>query len=552
MPATTRKGKAKSASSGDGDNPSETEAIEAADDRSGRARKPSKKQAEINEDKQTAVKRKLEAMQKEYKKLKQQAKKLKTSKAGSKTSESAGNASESSSESSSFSPESEEEDETVATTRKHQSADATARLAVCHFRVIARLRLAVHRLRATARLPVHRLRVNVHGRAVSFVTSASWSFAISPLLAYCTRPLTLAPLATTLLGPFIIIPTPFIPTAPPSPLALPPIITITRPLPSWPLIFEQPDHLGAPPPALPAQAGQPPTGDLKDPPFLHGRTPTGKPKAGDYEAHVNKMIVRACHQYEVLIATEDAFPDLGTQDGWATQVWTDTCKRTQVFYKLTERVEKIITGRDSHARGGLRDKIRPHIAATYGFVTDGSERAKGANRERYRFLLDCDASKPEPVFHYKDVESRSGFAHNVLILRALQDHWFADGTSPGIKYASQFSPIREVTLALVFTTIQFCLDQWADGTFNKHHMYTEKAYKSQYDMHLRHIRDWCAMDVNASRTVRQRLYDRARRASGAAPVTAPCPGLSDSSKERLRAELAAQAAACDSDAEENA
>ncbi|KAI0357793.1 hypothetical protein OH77DRAFT_1519137 [Trametes cingulata] len=302
-----------------------------------------------------------------------------------------------------------------------------------------------------------------------------------------------------------------------------------------------------------SEAGKPPTEEEhKDPPFLHGRTPTGKPKAGDYEAHVNKMIVCACHQYEVLIATEAPFPDLGTQDEWATRVWTDTCQRTQVFYKLTERVEKIITGRDSHARGGLRDKIRPHIAATYGFVMDGSERAKGTNRERYKFLLDRDAAEPEPVFHYKDIEARSGFAHNALILRALQEHWFADGTSPGIKYATQFSPIREVTLALIFTTIEFCLDQWADRTYNKYHAFMEKVYRSQYDMHLRHIRDWCSTDLDASRIVRQRLHDRARRASGAAPIVAPRTGLSDSSKERLRAELAAQAAACDSDVDENA
>ena len=62
---------------------------------------------------------------------------------------------------------------------------------------------------------------------------------------------------------------------------------------------------------------------------------------------------------------------------------------------------KQITGRDSHARGSLRDKIRPHITATYGFLTDGSERSKVKNKERYNYLLDRDAAEPEPVFHYK-------------------------------------------------------------------------------------------------------------------------------------------------------
>ncbi|KAI0661392.1 hypothetical protein C8Q70DRAFT_1052472 [Cubamyces menziesii] len=285
-------------------------------------------------------------------------------------------------------------------------------------------------------------------------------------------------------------------------------------------------------------AGASEEGQHKDPPFLRGQAPTGKPKAGDFEPHVSRMIVHACHLYEVLIATEDPFPDLALQDAWATRVWTDICNSVQVFYKLTDRVEKIITGRDSHARGSLRDKIRPHITATYGFLTDGSERSKVKNKERYNYLLDRDTAEPEPVFHYKDVESRTLFGHNALVRQALQEQWFADASSPGIKYMTHFSPI------------EYCLDQWAEGAYNKNTAFSEKVYKSCYDRHLKQVRDWCAVDVNASRVVRQRLYDRARRASGAAPVAAPRTGLSDSSKDRLRAELVAQAAAAaDSDVE---
>ncbi|CDO76812.1 hypothetical protein BN946_scf185033.g9 [Trametes cinnabarina] len=299
----------------------------------------------------------------------------------------------------------------------------------------------------------------------------------------------------------------------------------------------------------------------KDAPFLQGRAPTGKPKAGDYEPHVNRMIIKACHQYEVLIATEDPFPDLSTQDAWASRVWADVCNSTQVFYKLSDRIEKIyvtltgqllhqISGRDSHARGALRDKIRPHVTGTYGLLTDGSERSKTKNKERYDYLVDRDSTVPEPVFHYKDVEARTGFAHNTLVLRALQEQWFADASSPGIKYRTQFSPVREVTLAFIFTTIEFCLDQWTDGTFNKSHTFAEKFYKTRYELHLKQVRDWCATDPGAAQTVRQRLYDRVRRASGAAPVLAPRAGLSDSSKDRLRMELAAQAAASDSESDE--
>ncbi|KAI0357792.1 hypothetical protein OH77DRAFT_1519136 [Trametes cingulata] len=121
MTTSTRKGKAKEVANYDEDDPGSD--AEAADRRPGRRRKPSQKQAEINEDKQANVKRKLDEMQKEYKKLKQKAKKLKTGKkASSQVSRSADNEADSSSNSSSLSPESEEEDEGVTSARKHQSA----------------------------------------------------------------------------------------------------------------------------------------------------------------------------------------------------------------------------------------------------------------------------------------------------------------------------------------------------------------------------------------------------------------------------------------------
>lgn len=100
------------------------------------------------------------------------------------------------------------------------------------------------------------------------------------------------------------------------------------------------------------------------------------------------------------------------------------------------------------------------------------------NLERYTYLLDRDAAIPQAVFHYKvrapqliemfvnnanhlvipldlqDVENRSGFAHNSIVLSAIKDEWFAEPTGPGIKYMSEFSPIREATLALVITTVR--------------------------------------------------------------------------------------------------
>ncbi|KAH9851670.1 hypothetical protein C2E23DRAFT_886226 [Lenzites betulinus] len=303
------------------------------------------------------------------------------------------------------------------------------------------------------------------------------------------------------------------------------------------------DCAQSPPPSAPTTTA---AATAADPPFLNGHAPSGKPKAGDYENHVNKLIVLACHRYEVLIATDTPFPDTEKQNIWAARAWAEACAGAQVAYRCTDRISKIITGRGSHARGTLRDKIRPLVATTYGLFTDGTERAKAKNIARYAYLLDRDSAKPEPVFHYKDVDTAAGFAHNSIVLSAIKAEWFAEPTGPGVKYMAEFAPIREVTLALIFTAIEFCLDQWADGSF-KQTAFSEKVYGPKYDAHLKQVQDWSAGDLNASRIVRQRMYDRARRASGAAPPAAPAAGLAAASRDRLRLELAAQAAADDED-----
>lgn len=79
-----------------------------------------------------------------------------------------------------------------------------------------------------------------------------------------------------------------------------------------------------------------------EPPFLNGNAPTGKAKAGDYEHHVNKMIVLACHRYGVFIATDNPFPDEEAQDMWAVRAWAEICGGAQVQYKCTDRVQKIV------------------------------------------------------------------------------------------------------------------------------------------------------------------------------------------------------------------
>lgn len=82
----------------------------------------------------------------------------------------------------------------------------------------------------------------------------------------------------------------------------------------------------------------------------HGRTTSypqkgsvSEPKAGDYEPHVAKMLSRACHQYEVLLAIDPPFPELGTSVLRASRAWANVCCGDQVSHNLSDSIEKIVS-----------------------------------------------------------------------------------------------------------------------------------------------------------------------------------------------------------------
>ena len=67
----------------------------------------------------------------------------------------------------------------------------------------------------------------------------------------------------------------------------------------------------------------------------------------------------------------------------------------------TPRVDFKIVARDTHARGALKDTVRPMIATAYGFTEASDEGARAANRARYVRLTDEGNGEPNPTFHYK-------------------------------------------------------------------------------------------------------------------------------------------------------
>ncbi len=82
---------------------------------------------------------------------------------------------------------------------------------------------------------------------------------------------------------------------------------------------------------------------LLNPPFRGGNAPKGAPKASEYEPHVTRTILVACHHFEVLVCTEDPYPDDTTTLAWAQTTWSAARDRMKVGYKLTDRITKIVS-----------------------------------------------------------------------------------------------------------------------------------------------------------------------------------------------------------------
>ncbi|KAK6987778.1 hypothetical protein R3P38DRAFT_2366290, partial [Favolaschia claudopus] len=264
--------------------------------------------------------------------------------------------------------------------------------------------------------------------------------------------------------------------------------------------------------------------------FVAGKPPGGsRTNLKDYTEAGANLIKRAQHLYEVHVWTRDSYPGAVLQLETAKDVWDKVCTDAQSCMELTDRMATMITKYGVHGRSYVVDKVRPLIASTYGFKTGSSDKVKDKNIATYKMLLE------ESAFHYKDPEARTGYAKNEIIMDAIVAAWFKTKTGRGITYSEYFSPISLVTLALIFTVIEFGIQEWSTGQFHQA-TFDETANKIVYDNHLLDLTDWAALKPEVTNVVLQRMHDEARAGTGAALIK-PAGRMTEEARERALAEL---------------
>ncbi|KAF8510393.1 hypothetical protein JB92DRAFT_2940490, partial [Gautieria morchelliformis] len=236
-----------------------------------------------------------------------------------------------------------------------------------------------------------------------------------------------------------------------------------------------------------------------------------KVKLTDFDAEYHATINLACRFYRVILCTEDPFPLDHDQDGYLREAWSLACKEHQVELGADSAAFNLIRQRGSQVRGEVKRNARPVATLHYGF----SSSPDSAHRSQMATLAQTLTNKHTLV--YRDHEARKGLFETPCLIHILQTQWFADPHDEGVAFHLYFNPIPLPTMALVFTAIENCIDEWKDGQL-KPVDFTEKSYREKYLAHLTNLKGWRGhvQGKHLLARMQQRLHDEARTHSGLA------------------------------------
>ncbi|KAJ7113328.1 hypothetical protein C8R43DRAFT_1138623 [Mycena crocata] len=284
--------------------------------------------------------------------------------------------------------------------------------------------------------------------------------------------------------------------------------------------------------------------------FVAGHPPTGsRTNLNHYTEPARKLLKNTMHRYEVRIWTINVYPAAEIQMQWVKEIWDEVCTEAEEQMELTERMASMIMKYGSHARSSFKDAVRPLVAPTYSFKVGDSDKILRKNSKLWKVLINDSA------FHYANTTDLTGYAGNPIIMESMRVIWFKTKGSRGIVYGKSFSPISLVTLALIFTAIEFCIDEYSTGRFQQG-VFDEVVNTSRYEVHLKDLTEWAALKPSVTDTIRQRMHDKLRSSTGSALLKST-GRLSDVNRARALEELEAmeaggadEATAADSDPED--
>ncbi|KAF7333806.1 hypothetical protein MVEN_02337500 [Mycena venus] len=266
--------------------------------------------------------------------------------------------------------------------------------------------------------------------------------------------------------------------------------------------------------------------------FVAGHAPGGsRTNLKDYTEPARKLLKRAMHTFEVRVWSRSGYPPAEVQVEWVKEIWVEVCEAAGERMELTERMSSMIRKYGPHGRSSLKDGVRPLVGPTYGFKVGDSPKTIQKSLKIHKRLLD------ESGFHYEDPKERTGYAKNKIIIESIRTLWFKNKSSRGVLNFESFSPISLVTLALIFTAIEFCIEEYSTGRFQQG-IFDELLSKDRYETHLKDLTEWAALKPTVTTAFLQRMHDTCRASTGAALVKTT-GRMTDAVRAKALAELEA-------------
>ncbi|KAF8586877.1 hypothetical protein K439DRAFT_1631168 [Ramaria rubella] len=254
---------------------------------------------------------------------------------------------------------------------------------------------------------------------------------------------------------------------------------------------------------------------------------TKRPIAGDFVDKVESTILLAARYYRVLLCTGHAFPLELDSDLYAKQAWQLACQEHENHTLATPDVYKVLRQRGSQVRGELKRVIQPLVTAHYHLETS----ADAADTANTMALI--SRIKANNTLVYKDHEKRTGLFETPILLAAIKTQWFSHTQAEGVNFHMYFNPIPTPVMALIFTVIENCLDEWKSGQF-KAIPFQEKCYREIFQEHLTSLDKWQNHAQGGPILARWQtlLHEKARLHSGAGPLETTRPSrITDSNFE---------------------
>ncbi|KIJ43604.1 hypothetical protein M422DRAFT_30849 [Sphaerobolus stellatus SS14] len=256
-------------------------------------------------------------------------------------------------------------------------------------------------------------------------------------------------------------------------------------------------------------------GSHNAPPTKTARTSKARtrPKLGDVDQPWRSIIELAIQDYSCKLATVSPFPNPVEEQTLAMDALLRagrTIGHTIDGEDLFQMGMKLITARDSHMRGDLKDKLTPLVTEFYRFKTPKNEAGLRRNRKLF------DLIKTDNRIVYGDFKRRQHLYQGMILQSAINEMWFSETSRKSNKFTEYFNPVPLPTIALIYTTIEFIVSRWSSGQFRKGVSFSEKDYADVYTRHLTNLEELKARSPrHAAKLLRIQtlLYKRALKQS---------------------------------------